>query len=100
LGPDVQWATERAWDDLEVVVYPGADGAFTLYEDEGDSYRYEQGQYTEIPMRWNDRSRQLTIGRRTGDYPGMLATRQFRVHTPDGTVHTVTYIGKAVSVKL
>jgi len=100
LGPDVQWATERAWDDLEVVVYPGADGAFTLYEDEGDSYRYEQGLYTEIPMRWNDRSRQLTIGRRTGDYPGMLASRQFRVHTPDGAVHTVTYAGKPVSVKL
>lgn len=100
LGPDVQYAAEKAWDELEVVVYPGADGTFTLYEDEGDSYRYEQGQYTEIPMRWNDRHRQLTIGSRTGSYTGMLTTRHFRVHTPDGTVHNVAYSGRQVHVKL
>ena len=100
LGPDVQWVQEKAWDDLEIIVYPGADGAFTLYEDEGDSYRYEQGAYTEIPMTWNDRARKLTIGKRKGVFPGMIATRRFRIHTPDGDTHTVSYSGKAVSIKL
>ena len=100
IGPDVQWAAQKPWDDLEIIVYPGADADFTLYEDEGDSYRYEQGQYTEIPMHWNDRSRKLTIGRRAGSFPTMLATRQFRVHTPDGTTRTLRYDGRAISVKL
>ena len=100
IGPDVQWTSERQWDDLELVVYPGADATFTLYEDEGDSYRYEQGQYTEIPITWSDRGRKLTIGARKGSFPGMLTSRQFRVHTPDGKEQTVRYAGKAVSVKL
>ena len=100
IGPDVQYASERPWDDLELIIYPGADATFTLYEDEGDSYRYEQGAYTEIPIRWNDRSRRLTIGARTGSFPGMLASRQFRVHLPGGAVHTLTYTGRSVSIKL
>ena len=100
IGPDVQWTSERQWDDLELIVYPGANATFTLYEDEGDSYRYEQGQYTEIPITWNNSSRKLTIGKRTGSYPGMIASRQFRVHTPDGKVQTVRYSGKPVSVRL
>ena len=100
IGPDVQYAAEKAWDDLELRVYPGANGSFVLYEDEGDGFNYEHGQYTEIPLTWNDRSRTLTIGRRQGQFPGMLQTRQFRVHTPDGAVKTVTYKGAKVSVKL
>ena len=100
IGPDVQYASERPWDDLELIIYPGADATFTLYEDEGDSYRYEQGAYTEIPIRWNDRSRRLTIGTRTGSFPGMLASRHFRIHLPGDVVHTVTYNGRPVSIKL
>ena len=100
IGPDVQYAAEKTWDDLELRVYPGANGTFVLYEDEGDGYNYERGQHTEIPITWNDRSRTLTIGRRQGLFPGMLQTRQFRVHTPGGTVKTVTYSGTKVSVKL
>ncbi len=100
IGPDVQYAAEKPWDDLEIIVYPGADGSFTLYEDEGDNYNYEQGAYTEIPMTWKDKSRTLTIERRSGSYPGMITSRQFRVHTPDGQTKTVRYTGGRVSVKL
>lgn len=53
-GPDVQYAAEKPWDALEVVVYPGADGSFVLYEDTGDGYGYEKGEFTEIPMRWDE----------------------------------------------
>ncbi|MBR4534222.1 MAG: DUF5110 domain-containing protein [Bacteroidaceae bacterium] len=100
IGPDVQYAAEKPWNDLEIIVYPGNNGNFTLYEDEGDNYNYERGFYTEIPMTWNDRSHTLTILPRKGQYSGMLQSRQFRVHTPNGDVKTVSYTGKKVSVKL
>ena len=99
LGPDVQYANENKYDNLELVVYPGANATFTLYEDEGDNYNYEQGQYSTIPLTWNDRSRTLTIGKRTGTFAGMPTTRTFRVRIIGGTEKTVTYSGKAVSVK-
>ena len=100
LGPEMQYVGEKAWDNLELRLYPGADGSFTLYEDEGDGYNYERGIYTTITFRWNDRSRTLTIGSRQGEYPGMLATRQFTIVLPDGTTRTVTYDGSEQIVQL
>ena len=99
-GPDVQYATEKPWDELTVRVYPGADGSFILYEDEFDNYNYEKGAYTEIPMTWDDSARRLTIGARKGEYKGMIAERKFRVVLPDGKEKTVSYKGKKVSVKI
>jgi alpha-D-xyloside xylohydrolase len=81
------------------VVYPGANASFTLYEDEGDNYNYEKGQYSTIQLTWNDRSKTLTIGQRQGSFPGMIATRTFNVKVIGGTTKTVTYTGKSVSVK-
>ena len=94
LGPDMQYTGEKQWDHLEILLYPGADGDFTLYEDEGDSYNYEHGIYTTISFHWNDRTRTLTIGDRQGNYPGMLSTRKFTIVLPDGTSKTVDYTGK------
>lgn len=99
LGPDVQWSGEKPWDALEVRIYPGANGRFTLYEDEFDSYRYEQGLYTEIDFRWDDRARRLTIEARRGSYPGMIEQRTFRLLLPDGTTREVHYDGKRQTVK-
>lgn len=100
IGPKVQYATEKAWDNLEVRVYSGANGSFTLYEDEFDNYNYENGAYTEIPMNWNDNSKTLTIGARKGSYNGMIQNRKFNVVLQDGTSKTVDYNGKKISVKL
>ncbi len=100
MGPDVQYVAEKPWDDLEIRVYPGADGTFTLYEDEGDSFRYADGQRSEITFTWNDSSHKLTIGKRKGQFPGMIASRTFRIHTPGGQVKAITYTGRPVSVKL
>ena len=99
LGPDVQYANENQYDNLELVVYPGADATFTLYEDEGDNYNYEKGQYSTIPLTWNDRAKTLTIGQRKGSFPGMKQSRTFRVKVIGGTEKAVTYHGKSVSVK-
>ena len=111
VGPDVQFAAEKPWDDLEIRVYQGADGHFVLYEDEGDGYNYEQGQYTEIPFSWDQRKGVLTIGKRTGSFNGMSATRKFRIvvategkamgdSRDNEAVRTVTYTGKEVKVAL
>lgn len=99
IGPKVQYATEKAWDKLEVRIYPGANGAFTLYEDEFDNYNYESGAYTEIPMTWNNASRRLTIGARKGAYEGMLQHRQFTIVLADGTQKVVSYNGKKLDVR-
>ena len=100
LGPEMQYVGEKAWDHLELRVYPGADGSFTLYEDEGDSYNYEQGAYATITFQWNDKVRQLTIGDRQGRYEGMIQNRQFTLVLPDGTSRQVDYNGNKITIEL
>lgn len=100
IGPDVQWSGEKPWDNLEIRVYPGANGTFTLYEDEGDGYNYEKGLYSEIKMNWNDKSRTLTIEPRKGSYPGMNESYTFNIVLPDGASKAVRYNGKKTSVKI
>ncbi|MBQ6243770.1 MAG: glycoside hydrolase family 31 protein [Bacteroidales bacterium] len=98
LGPDVQYVSEKPWDALEVRVYPGADGRFTLYEDEGDGYAYEQGACSEIEFTLKGRT--LTVGERRGSFPGMLRERTFRIVTPDGRSQEISYDGSSLSIKL
>ena len=100
LGPEMQYVGEKAWDNLELRLYPGADGTFTLYEDEGDSYNYERGVYTTIPFVWKDKTNTLIIGARQGSFPGMLQARKFTIVLPDGTSKTVDYNGAEVKVTL
>lgn len=100
MGRDLQYSNEKPWDEMTLTVYPGNNTTFTLYEDEGDGFGYQQGEYTEIPMTWNDRSHTLTIGERKGSFKGMLNNRTFIVKLVNGTSRTVTYRGKKVSVKL
>ena len=100
LGPEMQYVGEKTWDNLELRIYPGADGDFTLYEDEGDGYNYEKGIYTTITFHWNDKTRTLTIGERKGEYPGMLKTRQFTIVLPDGATTTIDYDGTSKTVRL
>jgi len=108
-GPEVQYSSEKAWDDLEIRVYPGADGQFTLYEDEGDNYNYEKGHFSEIGFYWDDAARTLTIGGRAGSFKGMLKERRFRIvlvnagkgpgNQPMEGGRVVEYRGKKVDVK-
>ena len=100
LGPEMQYVGEKSWDNLEIRVYPGADGSFTLYEDEGDGYNYEQGYYATITFQWNDKARSLTIGTRQGGYKGMILDRKFTIVLPDGTTRTVTHNGNEQIVRL
>ena len=95
-GPNVQFATEKKWDNLEIRVYPGANGTFTLYEDENDNYNYEKGQFTTITFRWNDKKQQLSVDDRKGSFKGMLTERKFNIVFvgSDKASTQATYTGK------
>jgi alpha-D-xyloside xylohydrolase len=79
MGPFVQYSTEKPADPIELRIYPGANGSFTLYEDENDNYNYEKGVYSTIDFNWDDAQHQLRIDARKGSFPGMLNTRTFHV---------------------
>src|SRR5690349_4870347 len=109
LGPEKEWSTQRQEDPIELRIYRGADGDFTLYEDENDGYNYEKGIYATIPFHWDDAKQTLTIGERKGTFPGMLTERRFHmvfVAEGHGTGITaeskpdkvVTYSGKKIAV--
>ncbi|GAB3903032.1 glycoside hydrolase family 31 protein [Mucilaginibacter boryungensis] len=108
-GPKVQYANEKKWDNLTIRVYPGADGEFTLYEDQNDNYNYEKGVYATIDFAWNDKERTLTINEQKGAFPGMITKRKFNLiivkpnhgtgietTSPDKTIN---YNGRDIKVK-
>jgi len=110
LGPRVQYANEKPDAPIELRVYPGANGTCEFYEDAGEGWGYEKGEFSVIPMSWNDGSRTLTIGAVHGSFPGMLKNRVFRVvlvKPGEGTGiepavknQEVRYAGRAVDVRL
>jgi alpha-D-xyloside xylohydrolase len=110
MGPELQYTDEKPADPLTVWVHTGADGAFELYEDDGVTYAYERGAFATIPLRWEEASGTLTVGARTGSFPGMLAARQIRVvfvspqapvgHAPaPAEAASVNYDGRPVVVQ-
>ncbi len=78
LAPENEWV-DQSQDPTEIRVYMGADGKFNLYEDEGDGYDYEKGEFSNIPFAYDDTTKTLTIGERTGSFDGMLTNRTFKV---------------------
>ena len=110
IGPEIQFTGDRPNAPIELWVYPGQDGAFTFYEDEGDNYNYEQGKFATIHLAWNDSTRRLTIDNRHGSYPGMPPAKTFRVVianekpfdplTEATSAHEILYNGRRVVVEL
>jgi alpha-D-xyloside xylohydrolase len=109
MGPVIQYATERPDAPYEIRIYPGADGKFTLYEDDNETYAYERGQSARYDLSWNDARRTLTISPRRGAFPGMVKQRTLKIMvigaagasalTPPSTDRTVSYRGRAVTVR-
>ena len=109
MGPEIEYAGEKT-DPIELRIYPGADGEFSLYEDQGDTYAYKQGAHSIVPIRWDDATRTLSIGARQGSFPGMKPGHTFEVvivaagHGVGGEPtaradKTVRYDGSATEVK-
>jgi len=104
-GPEISRAEVKSTEPLGISICTGADGKFTLYEDDGLTYKYEQGECSRIPITWNNAKGILTIGTRVGAFPGLLKSRSFFVVAMLSNGHafipkTVEYSGKAISVKL
>jgi alpha-D-xyloside xylohydrolase len=111
MGPVMQYATEKPANDIELRIYPGANGEFTFYEDENDNYNYEKGQFATFKLNWNDSKHQLSISDTKGGFPGMLKRHTFHVVIVNGLHGSTgqptvtfdkdfTYQGKAISVKI
>lgn len=109
LGPDVQFALEKNWQELNIRIYPGANGEFTLYEDENDNYNYEKGKYSNITFKWDDEDKKLIIDNRTGEFSGMLPQRKFTItlvgsETKGMDINhvdkVINYSGRKMTVKL
>ncbi|WP_328598220.1 glycoside hydrolase family 31 protein [Croceibacterium salegens] len=109
MGPVVQWTGQDPQGPLTIHVFPGADGSFTLYEDQGTDMGYARGEFARIPITWDDKARRLTIGKREGSFPGMAATREIGVVVHDGpegpvfeqdASKRVTYSGEALELPL
>ena len=112
IGPEMQWSDEKKPELIDLYVYAGKDGSYTLYEDEGTNYNYEKGKYAVIDFKYDDARKQVTIGARKGSFDGMLQKRRFNiilvdqkkqqgvnlVKSPKGKV--VKYVGQAMTVKL
>lgn len=79
VGPELQYAMEKSDAPVSLYIYTGADGAFTLYDDEGVNYNYEQGNYSMIPMRYNEEMKTLTIGAVKGGFAANPAQRTFHI---------------------
>jgi alpha-D-xyloside xylohydrolase len=79
MSPVMQYVTEKPDAPYEIRIYPGADATFTIYEDDNETYGYEKGQRATVELKWNDATRTLNIGARTGSFPGMVKARQLHV---------------------
>ena len=109
-GPEMQWSDEKPADVIRLYVYAGADAEFTLYEDDGLTFAYEEGAFARIPIRWDDATRTLTVGAREGSFPGMLQQRRFVVvvvdpahphaYDPDAEGLVLDYLGETINQTL
>lgn len=111
MGPFIQYATEKPADPMELRIYQGANGQFTIYEDENDNYNYEKGAHATITLLWNDATKTLALKERKGSFPGMILKRTFNVvlvkenhgtgvALADKADKTIVYDGKLMKVKL
>jgi alpha-D-xyloside xylohydrolase len=101
LGPVVQYASEQLEAPVELRIYPGADGDYTYYEDAGEGWGYERGEYALTRMQWHDAAGKLTIAQRRGAFPGMKTRRRFKVVVvgQEGKAIDVAYDGRAMTIK-
>ncbi|MGC8804108.1 MAG: DUF5110 domain-containing protein, partial [Bacteroidales bacterium] len=96
MGPFLQYASEKPSDPIELRIYRGGNGHFVLYEDEGDNYNYEKGIYATIAFDWDDQTSTLTIGKRQGEFPGMLQKRTFNIVLVDKNKGTGLEISRKI----
>jgi alpha-D-xyloside xylohydrolase len=109
-GPAIQYTAERNADPIRLYIYTGADGSFTLYEDENVNYNYEEGAFSNIALKYNEKSQTLIIGARQREFPGMLKERTFEItwvsrknpaglNLDSGPIQSVRYDGSEMVIR-
>jgi alpha-glucosidase/alpha-D-xyloside xylohydrolase len=81
-APVRQYTDEPADGPLTLVVYPGADGHFSLYEDDGRTFNYRKGEWMRIETAWRDADRRLTLRLAPGSKMLPPARRAIKVASP------------------
>ncbi len=98
-GPIVQYADEAVSEPLSLVIYPGADGAFTLYEDDGRTFDYRRGAWMGIDIGWNDAARRLTLRLTPGSRMRPPLSRTIEVRVAGGkSSQRLTFTGRPVTL--
>ena len=100
LGGDACSTGQQQALPLEVTVFPGSDGSFVLYEDAGDGYGYESGEYTRISFSWKEGKSTLHISAREGSYPGMEAQKRLLLRRYGKPPVEVLYTGMDMHIVL
>jgi len=109
-GPEIQYTGEKVNAEITVTVYTGADGSFELYEDDGNSYDYEKGEWSRIPFRYSEKTGELVIGNRQGQFPEMASERDINIRWisektenaedfEKNISHTIQYSGTEIKVQ-
>lgn len=100
LGPVKQYTAEKVDGPLTLVVYPGADGAFTLYEDDGATFNYRRGEFTKIQLNWNNTRRTLSLRLVPGSKTPSPQRREIEIRlAPEKTARKVVFEGRPVEIK-
>jgi alpha-glucosidase (family GH31 glycosyl hydrolase) len=99
LGPVKQYTDERVAAPLSVTIYPGADGSFLLYEDDGRSFNHRKGEWMGVQMAWNDARRILTLHLASGSRMLPPLRRKIDVRL-DQTTRSVVFEGHPIEVSL
>jgi alpha-glucosidase/alpha-D-xyloside xylohydrolase len=98
-GPLKQYTAQPAAGPTELVIYPGADGSFTLYEDDGVSYGFKRGEFSRLRLEWNNRSRTLSISPDRGSRSAR--PREFSVRLAPGTdTRTLSFRGSRMQLQI
>jgi len=98
MGPVKQYTGEKVDGPLDVSVYPGADGSFLLYEDDGNSWNFRKGEWMGIQMAWNDSRKALTMRLAAGSKMLAPAKRDIWVKMGDAT-KTAVFEGRNLEVR-
>lgn len=97
LGPIKQYTTERIDQPLSVSIYPGTDGSFLLYEDDGTSFNYRKGEWMGIQMAWNDSQRCLALDLAAGSRMLPPVRRNIEIKLRQ-SIKTVMFDGNPIKV--
>jgi alpha-glucosidase (family GH31 glycosyl hydrolase) len=98
-GPVKQYTEEKAEEPITLVVYPGSDGEFTLYEDDGRTFDFRRGEWRGTRLTWDDKLRQLSLAPAKGSK--LSDRRSFEIRlAAESRTRRISFAGRTTSIRL